>query len=80
MPAPVYAGSGIQPVAIPEEDEEEDQEEEATVKLMLIVLGEDAIKGFHQQVIATMHPSHTCSQQTYRAQCMHARHKQHVRA
>lgn len=50
----------MQPVAIPEEDEEEDQEQEAIVKLMLIVLGEEAIKGFHQQVIATMHASQTC--------------------
>ncbi|KAL3159433.1 hypothetical protein ABBQ38_009860 [Trebouxia sp. C0009 RCD-2024] len=43
-------GIGMQPVAIPEEDEEVEQEQEAIVKLMLIVLGEEAIKGFHQQV------------------------------
>lgn len=50
----------MQPVAIPEEDEEVEQEQEAIVKLMLIVLGEEAIKGFHQQVIDIMHAPQTC--------------------
>ena len=53
-----HAGSGLQPVVMSEE--EEDQEEEATVRLMLVVLNEGAIKGFHEQVLATMHPSQKC--------------------
>lgn len=32
-------------------EEEDDQEVEAPVKLMLIVLNEDAIQGFHEQVV-----------------------------
>lgn len=31
-------------------EDEEDLEEEAAVKLMLVVLGQDAIQGFYQQV------------------------------
>ena len=38
-------------------EEEEDQEEEAPVKLMLIVLNEDAIQGFHEQVLVSTHAS-----------------------
>ena len=42
-------GSSLQPVMTSEE--EDDQEAEAPVKLMLIVLSEAAIQGFHEQVI-----------------------------
>ena len=31
-------------------EEEEEQEEEAAVKLMLIVLSQEAVQGFHEQV------------------------------
>ena len=41
-------------------EEEDDQEEEAPVKLMLVVLNEDAIQGFHEQVLVFMHAHRTC--------------------
>ena len=34
-------------------EEEEELQEEATVKLMLIVLSQEAIEGFHQQVLSS---------------------------
>ena len=56
-----HSGSALQPVMTPEE--EEDQEEEAPVALMLIVLNEDAIRGFHEQVHACTHASCICVEQ-----------------
>ncbi|DBB10216.1 TPA: hypothetical protein ACH3X3_001789 [Trebouxia sp. C0006] len=37
-------------LAVGQSEDEEDLEEEAAVKLMLVVLGQDAIQGFYQQV------------------------------
>ncbi len=61
------AGNGLADATEPSEDEE-DQEEEAQVKLMLVVLSQDAIMGFHQQVSVpcqmqhvTVHTSDACS-------------------
>ena len=44
-------------------EEEDDQEEEAPVRLMLVVLNEDAIQGFHNQVLVFFHASCTCIKQ-----------------
>ena len=44
-------------------EEEDEQEEETLVKLMLIVLNEDAIQGFHAQVLVFMHASCICIKQ-----------------
>ena len=44
-------------------EEEDEQEEETPVKLMLIVLNEDAIQGFHAQVLVFMHASCICIKQ-----------------
>lgn len=35
-------------------EEEEEREEEAAVKLMLIVLSQEAVQGFHEQVPASV--------------------------
>ena len=47
-----HPGSAMQDscLAVGQSEDEEDLEEEAAVKLMLVVLGQDAIQGFYQQV------------------------------
>lgn len=66
------SGSALQPVMTSEEEDE--QEEEAPATLMLIVLNEDAIRGFHEQVLAFMHASCACIKQDQYIAVMQVRH------
>lgn len=62
-----HPGSAMQDssLAVGLSEDEEDLEEEAAVKLMLVVLGQDAIQGFYQQVcLLSYMPSTPCQQQS----------------